>query len=41
LVGTGDFEGYVSYTLGLRSKAGFRAFTLRYPDRLVVDVRIP
>jgi hypothetical protein len=41
LVGTGDFEGYVSYTLGLRSKSGFRAFTLRNPDRLVVDVRIP
>lgn len=41
LVGTGDFEGYVSYTLGLKSKAGFRAFTLRNPDRLVVDVRIP
>jgi hypothetical protein len=41
LVGTGDFEGYVSYTLGLRSKSGFRAFTLTNPDRLVVDVRIP
>jgi hypothetical protein len=41
LVGTGDFEGYVSYTLGLKSKSGFRAFTLRNPDRLVVDVRIP
>jgi hypothetical protein len=40
LVGTGDFEGYVSYTLGLKEKTGFRAFTLRYPDRLVVDVRI-
>ena len=41
LVGTGDFEGYVSFTLGLKSKSGFRAFTLRNPDRLVVDVRIP
>jgi hypothetical protein len=40
LVGTGDFEGYVSYTLGLKEKDGFRAFTLRNPDRLVVDVVI-
>ena len=41
LVGTGDFEGYVSFALGLKAKSGFRAFTLRNPDRLVVDVRIP
>jgi hypothetical protein len=40
LVGTGDFEGYVSYTLGLYERDGFRAFTLRNPDRLVVDVLI-
>jgi hypothetical protein len=40
LVGTGDFEGYVSYTLGLKARSGFRAFTLTNPDRLVVDVRI-
>lgn len=36
--GAGDFEGTVSFGLGLASKAGFRAFTLTDPDRVVVDV---
>jgi hypothetical protein len=39
--GAGDFEGTVSFGLGLASKSGFRAFTLSGPDRLVVDVAIP
>ncbi len=38
--GAGDFEGTVSFGLGLASKSGFRAFTLS-ADRLVVDVAIP
>jgi hypothetical protein len=41
LVGAGDFEGYVSYGLGLTSASGFRVSTLTDPDRLVVDLRIP
>jgi hypothetical protein len=41
IVGSGDFEGHVSFGLGLTSKSGFRAFTLSNPDRLVVDVSIP
>ena len=40
IVGAGDFEGVVSYGLGLSSASGFRVFTLTNPDRLVVDVRI-
>jgi LPXTG-motif cell wall-anchored protein len=39
--GAGDFEGTVSFGLGLASKSGFRAFSLSGPDRLVVDVAIP
>ena len=39
--GAGDFEGTVSFGLGVVSKSGFRAFTLSGPDRLVVDVAIP
>ena len=33
----GDFEGTVSFGLGLRRKTGFRVF--RLPGRIVVDVR--
>ena len=40
LVGAGDFEGYVSYGLGLSSASGFRVSTLTDPFRLVVDLRI-
>jgi hypothetical protein len=39
--GAGDFEGTVSFGLGLISQSGFRAFTLSGPDRLVVDLAIP
>jgi hypothetical protein len=35
---TGDFEGVVSWGLGLSRGACFRAFTLDGPPRLVVDV---
>jgi hypothetical protein len=38
----GDFEGYVTFGVGLRYKAPFRVFELKDPngpDRLVVDFR--
>ena len=35
---TGDFEGVVSFGLGLRRKTGFRVFRLTGPARIVVDV---
>ena len=34
----GDFEGVVTFGLGLRRKTGFRVFRLSGPKRLVVDV---
>jgi hypothetical protein len=34
----GDFEGVVSYGLGLRRRTGFRVFRLTAPTRIVVDV---
>jgi hypothetical protein len=34
----GDFEGVVSFGLGLRRRTGFRVFRLTGPARIVVDV---
>jgi hypothetical protein len=34
----GDFEGVVSFGLGLRRKTGFRVFRLTAPARVVIDV---
>lgn len=34
----GDFEGIVSFGLGLRRKTGFRVFRLTDPTRIVIDV---
>ena len=34
----GDFEGVVSFGLGLRHKTGFRVFRLAGPTRIVIDV---
>jgi hypothetical protein len=34
----GDFEGIVSFGLGLRRRTGFRVFRLTRPTRIVVDV---
>src|SRR5262245_24695917 len=34
----GDFEGVVSFGLGLRHRAGFRVFRLTSPTRVVVDI---
>ena len=36
-----DFEGYVSWGLGLSAPACMRVFTLSDPGRLVVDLQIP
>jgi hypothetical protein len=38
---TQDFEGYVSWGLGLSAPACMRVFTLSDPARLVVDFQIP
>jgi hypothetical protein len=35
----GDFEGVVTFGLGLRRKTGFRVFRLTAPSRVVIDVR--
>jgi hypothetical protein len=35
---SGDFEAVVSFGLGLRSKVGFRVFSLAAPGRVVIDV---
>jgi hypothetical protein len=37
---TGDFEGYVSVGLGLRTQTWARAFTLTSPTRVVIDVGV-
>ncbi len=34
----GDFEGSVTFGLGLSARAGFRVFTLANPPRLVIDL---
>jgi hypothetical protein len=34
----GDFEGVVTFGLGLRRKTGFRVFRLTGPPRVVIDV---
>ena len=34
----GDFEGVVSFGLGLRRKVGFRGFRMATPGRVVIDV---
>ena len=34
----GDFEGVVSFGLGLRRMSGFRVFRLTAPTRVVIDV---
>jgi hypothetical protein len=34
----GDFEGVVTFGLGLRRKTGFRVFRLTSPARVVIDV---
>ena len=41
LTQTGDFEGYLTWTIGLRAQAPFRVLALSEPDRIVVDVATP
>lgn len=38
VVRSGDFEAVTSYGIGLARKESFRVFTLRSPDRLVIDI---
>lgn len=38
-VRSGDFEGVVTYGLGLAKRARYTMFTLRQPDRVVLDIR--
>jgi hypothetical protein len=38
VTGAGEFEGVLTYGIGQATRAGFRAFTLTGPDRLVIDV---
>jgi hypothetical protein len=40
-VATGDFEGVVSWVVGVRGRVPFRVSTLSGPTRLVVDVAAP
>jgi hypothetical protein len=37
-VRSSDFEGVVTYGIGLERRTGFHVFTLRNPDRVVVDI---
>ena len=38
VVRSGDFEAVTRYGIGLARKESFRVFTLRSPDRLVIDI---
>lgn len=38
VVSAGDFEGIVTYGIGLTARTGFHLFTLRNPARVVVDI---
>ncbi len=38
-VRAGDFEGYVTYGIGLAKRTHYKVFTLHNPDRVVVDSR--
>lgn len=39
LVQVGDFEGYLTWVIGVPAEAGFHVWTLDAPPRLVVDVQ--
>lgn len=41
LRGAGDFEGVVSYGVGLASRQPFLAYRLTNPSRLVIDIHAP
>jgi len=37
----GDFEGYLTWGIGLAAKGGYRAYTLTAPSRVVIDLARP
>jgi len=37
----GDFEGYLTWGIGLAAKGGYRAYTLTAPNRVVIDLARP
>jgi len=37
----GDFEGYLSFGIGLTARGGYRVFSLTAPDRVVIDFSRP
>jgi hypothetical protein len=37
----GDFEGYLSFGIGLTARGGYHVFTLTGPDRVVIDFSHP
>jgi hypothetical protein len=37
----GDFEGYLSFGIGLAARSGYHVSSLTGPDRVVIDVRHP
>jgi hypothetical protein len=41
VVNAGDFEGVLTYGIGLNNKSQIRVFTLTNPSRVVVDVLNP
>jgi hypothetical protein len=38
LEAAGDFEGYLSWGIGLSAKGGYHAYTLTAPYRVVIDL---
>jgi hypothetical protein len=41
LTQTGDFEGYLTWAVGLRAREPFRVLALSGPDRIVIDFATP
>jgi hypothetical protein len=41
LAAAGDFEGYLTWGIGLAAKGGYRAYTLTAPYRVVIDISRP
>jgi hypothetical protein len=41
LAAAGDFEGYLTWGIGLAARGGYRAYTLTAPYRVVIDISHP
>jgi hypothetical protein len=41
LAAAGDFEGYLTWGIGLAAKGGYRAYALTAPYRVVIDISRP